>query len=157
MSTKPTVYMLVGVPGSGKSTWMRNQIWVNDLIVVSTDDYIEMVASNVNMTYNDVFDSSIKPATAHMMSMVENARDDDRSIVWDQTNTTKKSRWNKLKMLPNYHKIAVFFKTPELEELNQRLASRAGKNIPEHVMKSMIENLEIPTVEEGFDEVWMAA
>jgi gluconate kinase len=60
-------------------------------------------------------------------------------------------------MLPNYEHIAVVFKTPEKEELARRLASRPGKNIPEHVMRSMIENFDVPTEDEGFKEIWFAS
>jgi tRNA uridine 5-carbamoylmethylation protein Kti12 len=49
------------------------------------------------------------------------------------------------------------FKTPEPEELARRLASRPGKNIPDHVMRSMIDNFEMPDTEEGFTQVWFAS
>ena len=156
-TNKPTVYILVGVPGSGKSTWIRNQQWVKDIVMVSTDDYIEMIATKQGKTYSEVFDDNIKAATQYMLQVVETAKDCGQSIVWDQTNVSIKSRRQKLKMLPNYHKVAVFFQTPEQTELSTRLANRIGKNIPNHVIKSMIENLEIPSTDEGFDEIWMAA
>jgi gluconate kinase len=60
-------------------------------------------------------------------------------------------------MLPDYEHIAVVFKTPEKEELDRRLASRPGKNIPAHVMRSMIEHFEMPSEEEGFKEIWHAS
>jgi gluconate kinase len=57
-------------------------------------------------------------------------------------------------MLPDYYKIAVVFKTPPMEELKARLASRAGKVVPMEVVESMIAKWEEPTKEEGFDEIW---
>jgi gluconate kinase len=48
------------------------------------------------------------------------------------------------------------FKTPEADELKRRLESRPGKSIPDHVIKSMIDNFEMPTEEEGFKEIWYA-
>jgi predicted kinase len=60
-------------------------------------------------------------------------------------------------MLPDYHHIAVVFKTPPREELDRRLANRPGKEIPKHVLASMIKNFEIPTEEEGFKEIWFAS
>jgi predicted kinase len=79
-------------------------------------------------------------------------------IIWDQTSTTVVTRAKKIRMLPEYYKIAVVFKTPEPEELGRRLKSRAGKNIPDDVMEMMIKQLaeEPPTEEEGFDEIWYA-
>jgi gluconate kinase len=52
--------------------------------------------------------------------------------------------------------IAVVFRTPEPEEHSRRLASRPGKVIPDHVLQSMVSTFEIPTEEEGFDEIWYA-
>jgi predicted kinase len=79
-------------------------------------------------------------------------------VIWDQTSTTIATRAKKIRMLQDYYKIAVVFKTPEPEELNRRLMSRVGKNIPDEVMETMIRQLaeEPPTEEEGFDEIWHA-
>jgi hypothetical protein len=57
-------------------------------------------------------------------------------------------------MLPNYEHIAVVFKTPEHKELMRRLMNRPGKEIPDHVIYSMIGTWEDPTEEEGFKEIW---
>jgi hypothetical protein len=53
-----------------------------------------------------------------------------------------------------YEHIAVVFKTPELDELKSRLASRPGKVVPWEVVQGMIDNWEEPTLEEGFKEIW---
>jgi predicted kinase len=89
-----------------------------------------------------------------MMQTVHNAIRAGVNIVWDQTNTSVKARKQKLDMIPkSYRKVAVVFPTPGAVELGRRLAGRVGKNIPDHVMRSMITNLQPPTAAEGFDEV----
>jgi gluconate kinase len=60
-------------------------------------------------------------------------------------------------MLPDYEHIAVVFRTPEHTELMRRLMSRPGKEIPDHVIASMIDSWEDPTEEEGFKEIWYAS
>jgi gluconate kinase len=60
-------------------------------------------------------------------------------------------------MLPDYEHIAIVFKTPEADELARRLASRPGKSIPDHVVRSMIDNFEMPSLDEGFTQVWFAS
>jgi len=45
-------YQMVGVPGSGKSTWIANQAWAQDCVVVSTDRWIEVFARELNATYS---------------------------------------------------------------------------------------------------------
>ena len=152
----PKCYQLIGVPGSGKSTWVESQDWALTCAKVGTDKWVEIYAREVGRTYSEVFDSFMPIAMDLMAKEVEVARVLGRDIIWDQTSTSIKSRKRKFNMLPDYEHIAVVFKTPEKEELARRLASRPGKNIPEHVMRSMIDNLDIPTEAEGFKEIWFA-
>jgi predicted kinase len=152
----PTVYVLVGVPGSGKSTWIRNQIWALGLTVVSTDAFVEQEAHRQGKTYSEVFDEYMPTAVKLMAEQVVQAREAGHDIIWDQTSTTVASRKKKFKMLPNYHAVAVVFATPEPPELERRLASRPGKNIPWNVMQGMISSFKMPTEDEGFDEIWYA-
>ena len=153
----PTCYQLIGVPGSGKSTWIKNQKWALGLTVASTDAYVDKYAKDANKTYNEVFHDVMKNAVDAMVETVEFARSMKLDIIWDQTSVSVKSRAKKFKMLPDYEHIAVVFDTPEPEELDRRLSSRPGKNIPEYVMESMISSFEYPTMDEGFSEIWNAA
>jgi predicted kinase len=147
--------MLIGVPGSGKSTWINAQDWVKDCVLVSTDKLIELEAGRQGKTYNDVFKDYIDTATKLMNADVLEAVAEGKDIIWDQTNTGRKSRKAKLAMMPGYYKIAVMFATPEKEEWQRRINSRPGKMIPEGVLKAMAMGLQLP--EEGeFDEVWNA-
>jgi predicted kinase len=152
----PTVYVLVGVPGSGKSTWIQNQIWALGLTVVSTDALVEQEALRQGKTYSEVFDDYMPTAVKLMAEQVVQAREAGHDIIWDQTSTTVASRRKKFAMLPNYHAVAVVFSTPDLEEHQRRLASRPGKNIPWNVMQGMISSFKTPTEDEGFDEIWYA-
>ena len=149
----PRLYMLVGVPGSGKSTWIRSRN--HDAVIASTDDKIEAAAAAQGLTYDAVFESEFKAANAALREDVKQAVKDQRDIIWDQTNLTAKSRRSKLGQVPkHYERIALYFPTPDGEELARRLASRVGKTIPVHVMASMIASLEPPVPSEGFDEIY---
>lgn len=150
----PKCYQLVGVPGSGKSTWTSNQDWSKDCVVVSTDEFVESYAMSIGKTYSEVFNDYMPTAVDLMCQKVIEAREAGKDIIWDQTSTTVKSRLRKFNMLPNYEHIAVVFRTPENKELIRRLCSRPGKEIPKHVIDSMIASWEDPTEEEGFKEIW---
>lgn len=152
----PTLYVLVGVPGAGKSTWVKNQSWAKDCAYISTDHHVEAHAAKLGKTYSEVFDAYMKTAVKLMANDVVAAREADQDIIWDQTSTTVASRRKKFNMLPNYKKVAVIFKTPDQKELARRLNNRPGKHIPQRVMSQMIGGFEIPTQEEGFDEIWYA-
>ena len=152
----PRCYQLIGVPGAGKSTWIQNQDWAKDCAVASTDMWVELEAQRVGKTYSEVFDEYMPKAVKLMANHVELARDKGMDIIWDQTSTTVKSRQRKFNMLPDYEHIAVVFATPEPAELDRRLNSRPGKNIPWNIMQGMIKHFEEPTEEEGFSEIWRA-
>lgn len=152
------LYVLVGVPASGKSTWTKNQVWAKNCVVVSTDEFVEDYAKECGQTYSEVFEDYMPTAVKLMADKVVRAREAGKDIIWDQTSTTVASRERKFKMLPDYYKIAVVFKTPPAAELEKRLASRPGKTIPWEVVSSMASQLEAepPTEDEGFNEVWYA-
>lgn len=149
-------YILVGISASGKTTWIKNQIWALGLTTVSTDDFVEAHAKEVGKTYSEVFDDYMPTAVELMLLAVENAIANELDIIWDQTSTTIKTRANKIRMLPDYYKIAVVFKVPQTEELQRRLASRSGKDVPWNVVERMIAGWQEPTLEEGFEEIWYA-
>lgn len=151
----PKLYVLVGVPASGKSTWVENQEWAEDCVYISTDMYIEKAARRLGKTYNEVFDSLWDRGTPVklMMRRVLKAQENKKDIIWDQTNTTVKGRARKIRILPDYYAIAVVFQTPDQEEHARRL-NRPGKHIPASVLKSMIDGFTMPTEKEGFKEIW---
>lgn len=154
----PTLYVLVGVPGSGKSTWIAHQMfdW-NRTVVASTDNYVEQVAKSQGKTYSEVFKSAMPTAIKHMTKTVNDAVKNNYDIIWDQTSTSIESRVKKLRMVPdNYRKIAVVFPTPDSEEHQRRLANRPGKVIPKSVIDQMQASMVTPTTAEGFDEVRFA-
>ena len=151
----PKLYMLVGVPGSGKSTWVKNQeFWMKDYAYISTDMWVEMEAERRGVTYSEIFQEYMPKAVELMANQVELARDKGMDIIWDQTSTTIATRAKKFRMLPEYYAIAVVFRIPEPEELQRRLASRPGKVIPSEVLDDMIAKWQEPTLEEGFNEIW---
>jgi len=152
----PKCYQLIGVPCAGKSTWTKSQEWILGMEYVSTDHHVEVYAEQQGKTYSEVFKDYMPTAVDLMAAEVVEARTAGRDIIWDQTSTTVKSRARKFAMLPDYWHIAVVFRTPKLEVLKERLASRetSGKIVPWEVVQGMIDAWEEPTNEEGFKEIW---
>ena len=149
---RPKLYMLCGVPASGKSTWVGQNVKGGSVYVASTDNIIEAVAQLRGKTYSEVFSNTIKDAEKSMYTCVMEAVKDGFDIVWDQTNLNYKTRAKKLIMIPDhYEKIAVYFPVPD--DLEKRLASRPGKNIPWNIIQSMINSFEVPGEFEGFDRI----
>ena len=148
------LYMLVGIPASGKTTWANNQSFTKDCVIISTDQYVEEYAAQTGKTYTEAFQEYMPIAVDRMTDAVIEAREAGRNIIWDQTSTSIGTRAKKFRMLPNYYAIAVVFPIPERQELERRLTSRPGKIVPIDVVDRMIGNWEEPTLEEGFMEIW---
>jgi len=150
-------YQLVGVPGAGKSTWIKNQPWAKDLPVVGTDHFVEQYAKDQGKTYSEVFDEYMPIAVRLMVNQALICQANHLDFIWDQTSTTVASRKRKFNtLLPSqYEHIAVVFKVPEPDELMRRLKSRPGKEIPADVMEKMITGFEVPSMDEGFKEIWV--
>lgn len=150
----PKLYMLVGLPASGKSTWVEKQKFDSKVAIVSTDKHINDYSKLENKTYNEVFAEFYNTAKKLMNAEIESAVNDQKDIVWDQTNTTKASRTLKLKQIPdNYLKIAIVIGLPQEEEHNRRLKSRKGKIISQRVISQMKDGYEKPEISEGFDSI----
>ena len=150
----PKCYQLIGVPASGKSTWVAEQDWALTCSCISTDKWVEIYAKEVGQPYAEVFKDFMPTAVALMAKEVIAARELGRDIIWDQTSTTIASRARKFNMLPDYEHIAIVFRTPPRDELDVRLSGRPGKHIPKNVIDDMIAGWEDPTEEEGFKEIW---
>jgi predicted kinase len=154
--TLPTFIMLVGLPGSGKSTWRNSVENLSEYEIVSSDDYIDKIALREGKTYTEVFDSAVKEASREMQITFDKAIADKKHIIWDQTNLSAKKRKGVLSRLPKgYLSIAVVFEV-ELDVIKARIKKRAeetGKNIPEFVIINMLKTYEKPTVGEGFNKI----
>lgn len=151
----PVYIMMVGVPASGKSTFIKEYFGDNahvDYQYYSSDREIEEFARVMGKTYNEVFFDRIVAATDLSLSDLRHAITHSVSVIDDHTNTSAKKRKAKLNNLPdNYIKIAFVFSTPETDEWQRRLDNRPGKTIPKNVLESMAMNLTNPSYDEGFD------
>lgn len=153
------MYILVGPPGAGKTTWIEKE-FQEGCFVVSSDNIIQDIAEEEGKTYDEVFPTYIKAADAMMWkdfdSLVEGQYN---PIVVDRTNMSVGARakfFNRLKQWHSDHKYrihAVVFPKPEDGEYERRLNSRPGKTIPWEVINGMLASFQMPTTQEGFASV----
>ena len=149
-----TLYVLVGVPGSGKTTWIGHQSFDWDTtVVVSTDRYVEQYAISMNKTYSEVFQEYMPTAVEKMAQAAVEAFRNNKVVVWDQTSTSVSARAKKLRMTPeHYTKVAVVFETPR-KDVHDKFLDRPGKEIPKEVIQDMVTKFVHPTLDEGFDKI----
>jgi predicted kinase len=150
-------YILVGLPGVGKSTWIKKNITdlyeYNAPLVLSSDTIIEEMCAQKGLTYNEGFADFIKPATKLFNQAIDEAFEKDQNIMIDRTNLSVKSRKTLIdKVPPHYILNAIVFTCSE-DVHAKRLAGRPGKIIPAHILKSMKESYQAPIESEGFASV----
>ena len=151
---KPWVIMMIGLPGSGKSTWCKTNL--PKVPVLSTDDIIEKFAKEKGKTYSDVFDKVAGDAAKQFGHAMKKAIKDQACVIIDQTNMTRKSRMKKMEPFKGFYKVAIMV-TADPIELGLRLKNRAeqtGKFIPQKVIDQMAASFQtINQAEEGWNEV----
>ena len=155
----PQAIMLIGLPGSGKSTYiqkLKSQNPQRNYVVLSTDDIIELWGQEQGLNYSQAFAKfPFKQVERQFYRNFDQAIKDRKDVILDQTNLTVKSRARKLDKIPSdYEKVGVVFDV-DLDEIHQRLVRRVhetGKDIPDHVVQNMIGSFQPPSKQE-FDKI----
>lgn len=156
--SKPTCTVMVGLPALGKST-LINTMYTPDTWIYSTDMFIDAVAEDNGITYDDAFLSNIKAATEFNERKLETMTQLQKDIIWDQTNLGYKKRVAIVNRMKNkgYQVRCICITPPKTEadivEWKRRLANREGKTIPHHVLANMMESYLQPSTNEGFDMI----
>lgn len=155
METKSKIYVLVGAPCSGKSTWISKFIasQKEEYVVISSDDIIEELSASEGLNYSQGWQKYIGRATAMMKADFRQAVNNNSNIIYDQTNMGSKKRKSIIANLDNYEKIAVVFDcdTKTLFERNKKRAETSGKFVPEEVILNMLRNYDPISKDENFD------
>ncbi len=164
--SQPICYIMVGLPGLGKSTLVEDQRKVYnridmDLFVYSTDAILERIAAFLGKTYDDVFEQHIKSATAEADIDLAYAIKEQKDIIWDQTNLGVNKRRKIINRMrqAGYQVRCECVVPPEPGWIDDqkawayRLRNRPGKTIPQHVLSNMIKSFVVPTAAEGFDMI----
>lgn len=145
---------MVGLPGSGKSTYI-NKYFKTDYVIISSDDLIQEKADELGKTHDDVFSDYIGDASKYANILLDKAIKDRKNIIIDKTNMSKKARNRVLSRIPtDYTKTAIVFNV-DTEVLLNRVTTRnkTGKTISVKVLIDMQRNYEEPTISEGFDKI----
>lgn len=157
-----TCYVMVGLPGLGKSTLVQKMIESDpDAFVYSTDNILERTAEQLGKTYDEVFEKHIKSAQTEADIWLAEAMKNGLDIIWDQTNTGVKKRKRIIDKMKRagYNVECVCICPPEMGHFDDlkswvwRLKTRPGKTIPPNIMKSMTDNYVEPNTFEGFRKI----
>jgi predicted kinase len=148
--------MLCGLPGAGKSTFIKRNYPEGNFVLLSTDRFIEDLAVKTGKTYNDLWKDNVKQAEVNMEQMLQFALKEEMNIIWDQTNLTVKTRKQKLAKLPDVYEkhCAVFLPNHQIIMETNTLRQTFGRALPEHVIQNMEKMFQMPTEDEGFSKIF---
>jgi len=141
---RPKLILLVGLPGSGKSTWAARE----KLPVLSSDELRRTLA-------DDPTDQSIHARVFSVLrSLIKHRLELKRPVTCiDATNLTPKERRPYIALARRHgaNAEAIFFDTPIAEcQRRNRLRKRV---VPREAIETMARKLVAPSAREGFSKV----
>ncbi len=147
------IYILCGLPGSGKSTWSKDNCKDRHAIILSNDYFRTMLTgSYLFCEEHELFIHKC------MKECLKTAIIDKRNVIYDEVNITKQSRIELISFVkelnPDY-KITCVWLQESTHNINRRMNDSRG--VPEHrwsaIIQEMKNKFEAPLIEEGFDEM----
>lgn len=153
--TKPKneVIFLIGISGSGKSTYVEKKIDKNKYKILSVDNILS--SGKLDYSFVDYKKNVKKAFDETIKTMLEYVKNEQNMII-DMTNLDKENRRRKLSKIPStkFHKKAIVFLNG-IDSIKNNLKireSRENKKISLDVINYQMFNFEIPNYDE-FDEI----
>ena len=148
---KKHLYLMMGVPGSGKSTYVKNILKYGD-IYVSRDE----IRYSLLTEEDDYFAKETEVIKLFIQTINEALvnRDYQGNVYADATHLSPKGRAQVLNQLKNKNKVSVIYLDIPLNIILKRNAQREGRAfVPEKVVRRMYNSIILPTKEEGIEKL----
>ena len=145
----PVLTMLIGIPGSGKSTYCANFLKQFPQTV-----YLSSDAMRLKLFGNEEYQASNTEVFDAMEAAAKQALREGKDVLLDATNLLARNRKNTLdfvKAIPGANAKAVVFKVP-LKVCLERNRNRS-RVVPESVIRRMRRQMELPSTQEGFQQI----
>ncbi|XP_073231333.1 uncharacterized protein [Porites lutea] len=153
------VIMMVGLPGSGKTTWVNKQVSDNPdkkYNVLGTNSILEKMKILGVARKRDVggYSKLMDKAAKCLHRLFELAPTKKRNYILDQTNVYLSAQKKKIRPFEGFSRKAIVC-IPTQEELRKRTEDRKkeGIELPENAVSDMKMSFTLPKVGEFFDEV----
>jgi predicted kinase len=144
-----TIYIAVGLPGSGKSTYAKNFIKDKDIEYLSSDELRAVYGK-------DQSDQSVTSIVfGHIKRKVDEFLKDGKNVLVDATSVNRKERSDYIKTAKKYGAkvVAIVFKMDRqgLIDRNKKRGEQGGREVPTFVIDKMLAKFEEPSYDEGID------
>ena len=144
------VYITIGIPTSGKSTYSKNR--VEDI----NGKAIRFSSDDIRKAYNKPDHAEVfRIMRKGLREAVESNYYDE--IYYDATNVNRKRRRSLYREIKSWDKevevFGVFFSIPLFESLKRNSKRNADEKVPEHTILRMHRQLQVPRVGVDCDEI----
>lgn len=144
-----TLSILIGLPGSGKTSYAKKQMINSNTIYLSSDNIrVEMFGFEDQTHNSEVFNE--------MNDRTYMALNKGYNVIYDATNLSKKRREQLIKKAKNEGNEvnAYLFCTP-INIILERNLIRQERHLPYDKLMQMIQSIECPMYYEGFDNIYL--
>ena len=150
---KPKLFVMWGPAGCGKTTWVKNHLTDADVWVSRDEirfDFLEHKGGQDYFAYEDL----VKKIYYKQINWALSA---GLNTFADATHGTKKSRAELLRRIKDkdVEKYIICFNIPLQTTLEQNAKREGLAHVPEQVIKNMYKTFQPPTLDEGFDKIYI--
>lgn len=140
LEEKPLCIVLIGIPYSGKSTFVSEHAWLRQLPKISFDDEVMKLTGGDYTKWAEVAEQAGLNIEEKQMALIMAGE----TFVVDKTNVSTLEREKLISELHchGYQTVAIVFEPPAAKELKRRMQTRKDKIIPPEVIAQMHRNFE---------------
>ena len=150
---KPKLFVMWGPAGCGKTTWVKNHLTDADVWVSRDEirfDFLEHKGGQDYFAYEDL----VKKFYYKQINWALSA---GLNTFADATHGTKKSRAELLRRIKDkdVEKYIICFNIPLQTSLEQNAKREGWTRVPDKVIEDMYKTFQPPTLDEGFDKIYI--
>lgn len=144
---RPTLTLLIGIPGSGKTTYAKTCIEVHPNTVHLASDKIR-----AELWGNEAIQGDNNQVFTLMQSRAIEALNNGQNVIYDCTNVTRRERACIIGICPRFVKIEAHIVWAPIEMCIERDAARE-RTVGKEVIDKMLKRFQAPYYDEGIDEI----